>query len=278
MGIFRARYNYEVIQKRLLRRAHLVGVDTIDSLLAEDIESATEVSSPAITQVHALTSSDTQSTSEVSSPALTQVHGLTSTDVESAAEVSAPTLTQNAPDLGPNRVYLWKGAVQPNDLGEASGNEVVMAKGAVQPSRSYEAPAVADTAKGGRVRKKKRRYFVEVDGVLIEATSQDEATQILLQARELAKEQAPKLAEPGKNIPQIKVLTRTKQTARAKKIVDAVEEANRQIKRIYRDAQKSLDASRAVTTEAAQREIARQKRREERERDEQDAITLILLS
>ena len=42
-----------------------------------------------------------------------------------------------------NEYKAWKGAVEPNDLGAASGNEVIMDKGAVQPTRSYVAVVVA---------------------------------------------------------------------------------------------------------------------------------------
>lgn len=65
------------------------------SLLADDVESASEVGSPSITQDHDLNATDVESSSEVSSPALTQVHGLTADDVESASEVSAPSLSES---------------------------------------------------------------------------------------------------------------------------------------------------------------------------------------
>lgn len=69
---------------------------TTDALLADNVESASEVSSPAIGQVHALTATDVESSSEVSSPALGQVHALLADNVESASEVSVPALADFA--------------------------------------------------------------------------------------------------------------------------------------------------------------------------------------
>ena len=48
-----------------------------------------------------------------------------------------------------NTILLWKGAIEPNDLGAASGNEIIMSKGAVQATRSYVAassggPSISD--------------------------------------------------------------------------------------------------------------------------------------
>lgn len=65
-----------------------------DALLANDVESDSEVSSPAIGQAHVLNATDVQSTSNVTAPALGQVHALAATDVESDSEVSAPAVGQ----------------------------------------------------------------------------------------------------------------------------------------------------------------------------------------
>ena len=64
------------------------------NLLADDVESTSEVSTPAITQKHVLTVVHVESTSEVSAPAVSQVHALLADDTESASEVSAPVVTQ----------------------------------------------------------------------------------------------------------------------------------------------------------------------------------------
>jgi len=61
-------------------------------LTADDIESLSEVSSPAIGQVHALLADDVESSSEVSAPSIAQTHALLADDVESSSEVSAPAI------------------------------------------------------------------------------------------------------------------------------------------------------------------------------------------
>ena len=63
-------------------------------LLADDVESASEVTSPSVGQEHALLADDTESASEVTSPTVGQVHALLADDVESASEVSSPTLAE----------------------------------------------------------------------------------------------------------------------------------------------------------------------------------------
>ncbi len=69
------------------------------TLLADDVESASEVTTPAVGQVHALLADDTQSTSEVTAPTLGQVHAILADDTESASEVSAPAIGQAHPLL-----------------------------------------------------------------------------------------------------------------------------------------------------------------------------------
>ena len=63
-----------------------------DDLLADDVEAASEVSSPAIGQEHAILVQSVESASGVSTPALGQEHGLLADDVESTSEVSTPSL------------------------------------------------------------------------------------------------------------------------------------------------------------------------------------------
>lgn len=67
---------------------------SVDDLLADDVESASEVSTPAIGQEHDLSADDVQSTSELTSPVIGQVHGLLANDVEASTEVSAPSLSE----------------------------------------------------------------------------------------------------------------------------------------------------------------------------------------
>lgn len=93
-----------------------------DNLLADDLSSNSEVSSPAIGQTHALTSNgisssselslptlseigtdvlladDLNSSSEVSSPAVGQAHVLNADDLQSASELSQPSLSTGGTD------------------------------------------------------------------------------------------------------------------------------------------------------------------------------------
>ena len=62
------------------------------TLDATDVESDSEVTSPAIGQEHGLNATDVQSTSNVTTPALTREVALTATSVQSTSEVSAPSV------------------------------------------------------------------------------------------------------------------------------------------------------------------------------------------
>jgi len=68
---------------------------TSDDLLADDLQSSSELSTPAIGQTHALTADDLQSSSELSTPALAQEHTLTADDLQSASDLSTPALGQS---------------------------------------------------------------------------------------------------------------------------------------------------------------------------------------
>lgn len=68
-----------------------------DELLANDVESASEVTNPAVGQTHVLTANDVQSTSEVGAPSVGQVHALAANDAESASEVSSPAIALVTP-------------------------------------------------------------------------------------------------------------------------------------------------------------------------------------
>lgn len=70
--------------------------DTVDDLLANDVSSASSVTTPAVGQVHALNAADVASVSSVSAPAIGQVHALTAADVVSASSVSVPVLAEAA--------------------------------------------------------------------------------------------------------------------------------------------------------------------------------------
>lgn len=69
-----------------------------DALTADDIQSGSQVSKPAIGQIHALTADSIQSGSETGTPALAQEHALLADNIQSGSQVSSPVLvvdTQN---------------------------------------------------------------------------------------------------------------------------------------------------------------------------------------
>ncbi len=73
--------------------------DTEDNLLADDVESASETSTPVIGQTHVITVVSAESASETSAPVVGQEHTLLSTSVESASEVSTPAVVEVTPLL-----------------------------------------------------------------------------------------------------------------------------------------------------------------------------------
>ncbi len=72
----------------LLRQSE--SASSTDNLLADDVESSSEITSPQLGQVHALTSTDVESASEITSPQLGQVHALAAGGIESASETTSP--------------------------------------------------------------------------------------------------------------------------------------------------------------------------------------------
>lgn len=66
-----------------------------DNLLADDVQSTSEVTTPAIGQEHVLLANDVESASEVGAPAVGQEHALLADDVESASELSTPTASES---------------------------------------------------------------------------------------------------------------------------------------------------------------------------------------
>jgi hypothetical protein len=86
-------FGHGALSEYALSEANVVA-DTVDDLLANDVSSASSVSTPALGQVHALLANDVASASGVSIPTLRQVHGLLANDVASASSVSAPALGQ----------------------------------------------------------------------------------------------------------------------------------------------------------------------------------------
>ena len=75
------------------------GKTAVTALLADDVESASEVTSPAVGQEHALLADDVESASELSVPLCGTQADLLADDVESASSVSIPTLGEPADDI-----------------------------------------------------------------------------------------------------------------------------------------------------------------------------------
>jgi len=69
---------------------------SVDDLLANDVESASEVTTPTLGQVQALTSVDVSSLSEVGAPSVGQSHSINAADVQSVSEVGTPSISQTS--------------------------------------------------------------------------------------------------------------------------------------------------------------------------------------
>lgn len=80
-----------------------VPIGGVNNLLADDVESSSEVTTPVIAQVHQLIPNNVESTSETSNPAIAQVHSILADDVESNSETTAPALAQ-VHQLTPNNI------------------------------------------------------------------------------------------------------------------------------------------------------------------------------
>ena len=80
-----------------------VSAGTVNNLLAEDVQSTSNVTTPVLGQTHVLLADDVQSTSQVTAPVIGQVHALLANDVQSTSEVSVPVMAHihvlNAADV-----------------------------------------------------------------------------------------------------------------------------------------------------------------------------------
>lgn len=65
-----------------------------DALLADDLQSLSQLSTPNLGQTHAITADDLESDAELSTPALGQEHALTADDLQSASELSTPAIAE----------------------------------------------------------------------------------------------------------------------------------------------------------------------------------------
>ena len=122
----------------------VAGGSSADALLADDVESASEVSAPVIGQQHSLGATSIQASTELTAPTLTAVSGtdaLTADDVESTSETSAPTLGQQHA-LGANDAQSTSEVTAP-----AIGQAHSLTAASVESSAEVTAPtlSVADT-------------------------------------------------------------------------------------------------------------------------------------
>jgi hypothetical protein len=136
--------------------------DTTDDLLANDVASASSVSTPAIGQVHVILANDVASASTVSVPAVGQVHALLANDVASASSVSVPALALVTALLA-NDVASASSVSAPA-IGQThalNASDVASASSVTAPalSEGVVAPAPQATYGGGgfRLGKKKKR-------------------------------------------------------------------------------------------------------------------------
>ena len=138
-------------------------------------------------------------------------------------------------------------------------------------SADGSAPVVVPSKKGGRSKKKTVRYIVEIDGEQIAVSSISEAESLLLQARELAKESAPRdVAQARTRIkpPRIAVKTASGARTTSATLQRAVSNTQEAVSAIYRKAAENIERD---------REIARLIQRKLRDEDDEEAITVLLL-
>jgi hypothetical protein len=175
-----------------------------------------------------------------------------------------------------NVLTLWKGAVEPNDLGTASGNEIIMAKGAVQPTRSYTAVVTA-RAKGGRVKRKskrrQRRLFVEIDEKVFFVNSPDEAVEILSQAAEMAEEVAKDETKVIRK-PRVRVVTRSGSVSKSKVIRRALKLFENRIGNLIDSGLVEQKRQRAINREISQ--LLQTKLTHEAQQEEELLLLLLL--
>jgi hypothetical protein len=139
-----------------------------DELLANDVESASEVTTSAVGQKHVILANDVQSTSEVSVPTLAEAaHVLLANDVESASEVSAPAAGQkhalladdvesasevSGPALGGKHALLADDVESASEVtAPAAGQKHALLADDVESASEVSAPAVADIPAGVHV-------------------------------------------------------------------------------------------------------------------------------
>lgn len=201
----------------------------VDGLLADDLQSVTELSTPAIGQIHALLADDLESATELSTPTLVEnVDSLLADDLQVVVQFSRPALSD----------------------------------GTVQPTKN----------KGGRSRRGKRFYVVEVDGQDFVVSTISEAQYLLRQAETLARESAERDATKAElnpairlKPPRIAVRTSTGKQTSSVALQREVKRTQGRVAEIYREAQ-----ARVAT-------IRREAEKAKQARDEEESIIALLM-
>jgi hypothetical protein len=121
-------------------------ITQVHALLADDVQSASSVSTPAFGQVHGLNAGDVESASSVSVPGAGQIHALTANDVESASSLTAPALAEVGGTVD---------TLTAEDVESASGVSVpvlgqihALLAGDVESASNLTNPALTETAAG----------------------------------------------------------------------------------------------------------------------------------
>jgi len=136
-----------------------------------------------------------------------------------------------------------------------------------------DASAVVEATpqRGGRSRRKGRRYVVEIDGQYFPVANISDAEALLMQARQMAEEAAPR--DVGKATVRIKpprVAIKTASGAETTSVTlkREVKRTQEIINKIYRDAYESIERT---------REISRLLHKKLEEEDEEEAILALLM-
>ena len=135
-----------------------------NNLLADDVQSTSEVTSPAVGQEHDLAANDVQSTSELTTPAVGQEHSLLANDVQSTSEVSTPAVGQvhnltatsiettsqvDTPAVGQSHALLVTSVESSSEVGAPTvGQEHSLLADDVQSTSELTAPVLTENAAG----------------------------------------------------------------------------------------------------------------------------------
>lgn len=108
-----------------------------DALAANDIESASEVSTPTIAQTHNLVATSVESSSNVTAPVIVQEHAITTVSVESASELSSPALAEGQHSLLADDVESSSEVTNP-----VMGQVHIVTAASVESASAVDAPSI----------------------------------------------------------------------------------------------------------------------------------------